>query len=396
MAHRAVAARNYLHTSYPNRMLILLSGGLLLVQMGRGLVPNLLPTIIDALSISPFLAGSALSLLSGLHALFQYPGGRLSDRLSRKTVLIPSLGVASLGLSMLVIADTYAVFLAGMAVTGIGSGLFYTPMRSAIADLFVEQRGQAMGISQAAGSVGRILAAGLAVAVIAVTTWRAAFLPLVIALLALLILLHWTGREPYVLRRVDLEVRATGERMFRDANMRWLICSYSLYTLVFIGTASFLPTYLQVAKGFSPAFASGSYALLSLTGVLAMPLSGWLSDRRSRTHIAALSMLVGGVGLAALVVAGSTPLVLVSIVVFAGGMASYAPVMQAYLMDSFPVSDMGGDFGAVKTVYTALGSLGPVYLGYMADTVGYATAFWTLVGGLVVSAGIVGYAVRSA
>lgn len=381
--------------SYSNRMLALLSGGLLLIQLGRGLVPNLLPQIISSLSITPFLAGIALSLLSGLHALFQYPGGRFSDRLSRKTVLMGSFAVALTGFSVLTMSSTYVTFLIGMAITGIGSGLFYTPMRSAVADLFVEKRGQAMGISQAAGSVGRILAAGLAVVTVATFAWQLAFLPLVCALCLLLLFLHWIGREPYLWHWVNLEIRATGNRLFDDPNIRWLLVAYSIYTFVFLGMTNFLPAYLQSEKGFSPSLASGSYALLSLSGVLVMPLSGYLSDRISRTYIATLSLLVGSSGLAALILVEATLTILGSVIVFAAGMAAYAPVMQAYLMDDFSTADKGGDFGAVKTVYTALGSLGPVYLGYMVDSVNYTVAFWTLTGGLVVTASIVSLMLRS-
>lgn len=383
-------------TGYSSRMLWLLSGGLLLVQFGRGLIPNLLPEIIDSLSITPFLAGVALSALTGLHALFQYPGGRFSDHLSRKTVLISGLGIALLGFSLLAMATVYPLFLLGMGVVGVGSGLFYTPMRSSVADLFVERRGQAFGISQAAGSLGSILAAGFAIAALAIGLWSIAFIPLVIAVFLLIVLVHRQSREPYVIRRVSLDVRSTGSRLLSDANIRWLLVAYSFQSLVFLGTISFLPTYLRVEKGFSPHLASISFALFSLTSILLMPLSGQLSDYRARTTVAAGSMFLGAIGLCALIFVTTSPLVLASVFIFSAGMSSYTPVMQAYLMDNFQDSEMGGDFGAVKTMYTTLGSAGPLYLGYMADTAGYSIAFGSLVVALLAGAVISGFVLRSA
>ena len=375
-------------------MLWLLSGGLLLVQFGRGLIPNLLPEIIDSLSITPFLAGVALSVLAGLHALFQYPGGRFSDHLSRKTVLVCGLGTALAGFGVLTIASTYLLFLFGMAVVGVGSGLFYTPMRSSVADSFVERRGQAFGINQAAGSLGTILAAGFAVTVLAVGTWSVAFVPLVAAIFLLIVFLHRQSREPYVVRRVSLNVRSTGARLLSDANIRWLLVAYSFQSLVFLGAINFLPIYLRAEKGFPPQLASGSYALFALTSILLMPLSGQLSDYRARTTVAAGSMFVGAIGLCALIFAANVPLVLVSVFLFSAGMSSYTPVMQAYLMDSFRNSEMGGDFGAVKTMYTTLGSLGPLYIGYMAETAGYSIAFGSLVAALLAGAAISGFVLR--
>ncbi|MEF8827446.1 MAG: MFS transporter [Halovenus sp.] len=380
---------------YPGQMLGLLSLGLLLVQLGRGLVPNLLPEIIASLSITPFLAGIALSVLTGLHAVFQYPGGRFSDHLTRKTVLLFGLGAAFTGFAILAVADTYYLFLLGMAATGVGSGLFYTPMRSSVADLFVDRRGQAFGISQAAGSLGTILSAGLAVAMLAMATWSVAFVPVVATLLVLIIALHYRSREPYDFRLVRLDLRRTGVRLLSNSNIRWLLVAYSCQSLVFLGILNFLPAYLRAEKGFTPQFASGSFALFSLTSILVMPLSGRLSDYRSRTSVAAISNLVGAAGLCTLIFVEATPLVLASIVLFSAGMSSYSPVMQAYLMDRFPDSQMGGDFGAVKAMYTTLGSVGPLYLGYMASTAGYPIAFGSLVGALLASATISGLVLRS-
>lgn len=385
-----VSESEQLLTGYPSRMLWVLSAGLLLIQLGRGLIPNLLPEIIASLSITPFLAGIALSTLIGLHALFQYPGGRFSDHLTRKTVLVFGLGIALLGFGILAVANVYLLFLLGMAVAGVGSGLFYTPMRSSVADLFIKRRGQAFGINQAAGSIGTILAAGLAVVILTVAPWSLAFVPLVFSLFLLMIFLHRWNREPYILRRVSLDLRATSEQLLLDANIRWLLVAYSLQSLVFLGVINFLPIYLRVEKGFTPQFASGSYALFSLTSILMMPLFGQLSDSRARTPVAAVSMLVGAIGLCALILVTAVPLVITSIFLFSAGMTSYTPVMQAYLMDSFPDSEMGGNFGAVKTIYTTLGSAGPLYLGYMANTAGYSIAFGSLVGALLASAVISG------
>lgn len=57
-------------------------------------------------------------------AIHNYPGGRLADRLTQKTVLIAGSVIAIVGLVVLSTALTYAVLLVGVAVLGIGRGLF--------------------------------------------------------------------------------------------------------------------------------------------------------------------------------------------------------------------------------------------------------------------------------
>jgi hypothetical protein len=61
--------------------------------------------------------------------------------------------------------------------------------------------------------------------------------------------------------------------------------------------------------------------------------------------------------------------------VFAMGQKAFPAPVQAYLMDMFPEGGMAGDLGAVRTIYIGAGSLGPVYVGYVAGRLSYTTAF---------------------
>lgn len=63
------------------------------VKVGKHALSPLLPEIISSLSITPFQAGTALTITSQVFATVQYPSGPLSDDLTRKTVLVTSLSV---------------------------------------------------------------------------------------------------------------------------------------------------------------------------------------------------------------------------------------------------------------------------------------------------------------
>jgi predicted MFS family arabinose efflux permease len=65
--------------------------------MGWQVLSPLLPRIIDDLHITSTQAGFAITLMWGLYALSQYPSGRLSDHLSRKTLLASGLVLLSIG-----------------------------------------------------------------------------------------------------------------------------------------------------------------------------------------------------------------------------------------------------------------------------------------------------------
>ncbi|MFA9518591.1 MFS transporter [Halopenitus sp. H-Gu1] len=381
--------RERLVTGYSGRLFLATSLGWLFIQMGRQLLPPLLPNIIADLQITSTQAGFALTLMWGIYALCQYPSGRLSDRLSRKTLLVSGLGLLIGGFLVVWGTVSYSMFLIGVAVVGLGAGLYPTAARALVSDLFVRRRGQAFGVHTAAGDLGNASAAGLAVVAVAFATWNAAFLPMVGIFAGLLLVFHLWSREAYVFETVHLGVRSTGRRLFGNDRLRWSLLAYVLFAFTWQSTTGFLPTFLQFEKGFSVGLASTGFAVLFLVGMGVKPIAGVLGDRFKRTTVAASALLLGLVGLTGVLIVENTTLLFASIGVFAAGLMSFPPVMQAYLMDVFPDESMGGDLGGMRTVYIGIGSLGPTYVGFVAGIASYTAAFAGLVGCLLVSAGLI-------
>ncbi|MFB6153551.1 MAG: MFS transporter [Halodesulfurarchaeum sp.] len=141
----------------------------------------------------------------------------------------------------------------------------------------------------------------------------------------------------------------------------------------------FLPTLLQFDKGFSPTLASAGFALIYVVGIVAGPVAGRLSDWLPRAPVFIGALALGGVGLIVLLLGSSTLVVAVGIALTAVGVWAYIPTIQAYLMDILSNDSLGGDFGLLKTIYTGLGSLGPTYVGLMAERASYTVAFSGLV-----------------
>lgn len=85
---------------------------------------------------------------------------------------------------------------------------------------------------------------------------------------------------------------------------------------------------------------------------------------------------------------------MLTIMLFAAGLTTYPPVMQSHLMDTFPNTNMGGDFGAYKTMYSGIGSLGPAYVGFVAKEATYSEAFGGFILCLIGSVILVGWLTR--
>lgn len=378
-----------LFTGYSGRLLLAVSVGWLAVQAGRLVVSPLLPAIQADLGIGSTRAGFALTSLWGLYALLQYPSGRLSDALSRKTLLVAGLLTVSVGFLALSGAPTYLAFLGGTLLVGFGAGLYPTPARGLLSDLFVERRGQAFGLHTAAGDLGGVAAAAIATVVVALATWRVGFLPAVLVLLAVALALHVWSRESYVLARPGLAVGDTARRLFTTGRTRWLLVAYTAYAFTWQATTGFLPTYLQVGKSFTPVVANVAFGALFVVGAVVKPLAGGLGDRVPKGLLAVAVVALGAVALGG-VVLSTTPLIAtISVILFAAGLMAFSPVMQAYLMDTFPDDSAAGDLGAMRTVYIGIGALGPTYVGAVADVFSYDVAFAGLIGTLGFSATLI-------
>jgi predicted MFS family arabinose efflux permease len=201
--------------------------------------------------------------------------------------------------------------------------------------------------------------------------------------------IHLQSRERYVVERTDLALGATARRLLARPGLRRLVLAYVLFAFSWQATTAFLPTFLRASKGLPPAVANAGFAALFLVGAVAKPTAGWLGDRVEKRRVAPAALLLGAAALGAVLVVGSTPAVVLGVVLFAAGLLSFPPVMQAYLMDRLPDQSMGGDLGAMRSVYISLGATGSTVTGAVADASSFGVAFALLAGCLLAAAVLV-------
>lgn len=374
-------------TGYSGRVLLLILLGTMAAFVGRNIFGPLLPAIIEDLGITSSAAGLALSVMWVAIAITQYPGGRLADQLSYKTVLVGAIGTLVAGFVLLILSSTYLEFVVGLTVMGLGAGLFTPSSYAQLAALFEARRGQAFGLYTSSIDIGSALSGVLAIGALALVAWRLAFAPVVVTLLVAMVAIHVFHNGEYVtsVRDVRLEVRETIRRLFGDPRVRLALVSYFTLNFVFQGVLGFLPAFLQFAKGLSSTLANNAFVAFFLLGAGVRIISGHLGDRLRHLTVAAGAATVGAVGLLVLYFAETLPLVAIGAALLAVGLTGYPPVMNAYLMDCFPDTSMGGDYGAARSILILLGSIGPSYIGYLADRFDYDLAFVALVPFFVVN-----------
>lgn len=365
------------------------------VYLGVLVLSPLLPTMLDELGITPAQAGVAMSALWAMSALGQYPGGHLSDGVGRRTVLVVGLGVGLLGNATVATTTGYAQFVAGAALVGLSSGLFPPAAIALASDLYDAGRGRALGLMLGGGDLSGAVAGLFVPALVATAAWRLTYVPVLVLLAASLVGVHAWSREPYRLAGATLPpVRATVARLLTDRRMLPAAVAFGLWMAVFQSTLSFLPTFLEAAKGLSPAVAGASFALWWLVGMVVKPSAGWFGDRFGYLRTITVLLLGSAVGLGALVLAGSLAATLAAVAATAATLLAITPLVYTYLTAVTADETTGGDVGALRTVFFGVGSLGPAAVGFVADLASFEAAFAGLLVLLLVSAAVLAVFVR--
>jgi MFS family permease len=378
--------------SYQSRMLLVLSAGWATLQCGRFLLPPLLPRITDVLAFSPAGIGAALTVFGLVYAVVQYPSGTYSDSLSRATLILPGFVVLLASFVAIGAAVTAAIFVVAVVLLGVGKGLFASPSRALLGELFTARRGRALGIYSAGTDVGGVIAAGLAVVVLATTTWRMAFVP-VVAVLALVTLLYvlW-NREAYEVERVEIAAGETAGRLLATQAQRERLVAFAVFYFFVGGLTNFFPT-LLVRGGFSETVAGASFALIFATGMVTKPVAGDVSDRFPRLAVAIGGLLVAVVGMCLILLAPQFPgpqlaAVAVGTILAAVGYKTQFPIADTVVMEAAPEGSMGEDLGAARGVFLAANAVGPGVVGLIAEQTDFVVAFWVLTATLLVSIGL--------
>lgn len=128
------------------------------------------------------------------------------------------------------------------------------------------------------------------------------------------------------------------------------------------------------------------FATIFLIGLITSPIVGALGDRFGHQRVGIFSPLVGAIGLSILLAIPTRSGLVVGTVTFSLGLVTFWPVMIAELIDGLSDSTMGADYGATRAIFYAVGSLGPTYVGVIAEQYSYVLAYAGFVGCFFIAA----------
>jgi MFS family permease len=380
------------HTANSSLLALAVSGGVIMglalgVRHVQGLF--LLPvTLSHGWPRDTFAFAIALQNLTW--GLTQPLVGMVADRYGSARVIAAGLVCGVLGLVLMALASTPAVFTVGagfffgLGLSGTAFGAVYGALSRLVAE---EQRAWALGVAGAIGGLGQFILVPLAQELIVTYGWSAALAILAAALACVLPLAQRlrdapSGLEagaPQGLRQAIVE--ACSQRAFWLLNLGFLACGFQL---AFI--ANHLPAYL-LDRGLPAKSAVTALALVALANVAGTYACGVLGGRFRRKYLLAWIYLLRSAAMAAFMLA---PLSVWSAYAFAIVMGllwlGTVPLTNGLVSQLFGVRYLTTLFGFVFLGHQLGAFLGSWLGGLVFESTGSYNLVWFLSMGLGVMA----------
>lgn len=343
------------------RLIRTLSVTVFLEWLGATSIVPMLPVYIRHLGGSDALAGLVMSSFFVAGVLFQYPLGRLADRVGRKPVLVGGLVIYSAASFAFLAPIAPATAIALRGLQGLGAGASSIAALAMVSGaVAVERRGRAFASIYGAQISGMAVGPLIGAIVGAHHMWIMFLGSGVVSMLAAIPAVRIVeSAEESAIR--DSRLNADGTRR-KLARLRW---NRSMSGALLAGAALGLTTgvydicwtLLLVSRGAAGWQIGISWTLFSVPFVVAARPSGWLADHMDRRVL-----VLGGLGLAMAFCAtypfiGVVPLLIVLGATEALGFAAALPSLQSLLTQGSNPSEVGriqGMFGTTQTACTAV------------------------------------------
>jgi MFS family permease len=337
------------------------------------IVAPLFPLIKEELGVSYAALGFSLTLFYALSAICQPAAGFVVDRFGARGVLLGGIGLMAAGVLLVGISTSYPVLVAGMALAGIGNGVFH-PCDFSIINTRVGARrlGYAYSAHGIAGALGYAAAPAFSGGLGALFGWHAALLAAGCAGIGMLVLLFAFRAS----LDVKIELPHASKRPFAE-EVRVLLTPavvlcfayFTIYTAGLVGLQSFSVTAMMVQYGVSAALASTAltaYMLGSAAGILA---GGFIATRASRHDLVAVTGLAVGSAAILLVALNQVPGAALPAMLALAGLAvgATSPSRDLIVRSSTPPGATGRVYGFVYSGLDFGSLITPVLYGWLID-----------------------------
>jgi MFS family permease len=339
-------------------------------------------------------------------AISNVPGGMLVDVWGKKGQLMAlSLFWVGFPYLMMGFSSQYWMLLICVMLVGIGNNLWHPTAIPLLGSMFPKRKGLALSLHGMGGNVGDALAPLAVGALLTTLSWREIVVLNVVPGAAMsMLILFFLGTMTFAPKQKTNTavqsndapvVNSKGQSMSSYiAGLRTLMQTPGLFLLTLSsgfrsmtqGTLlTFLPLYLANEMHYDVFWVGAGMALLQLTGFIAAPIAGHLSDTMGRKNILMVSFGMSGVILLLMTFAGGSPWFVFLIAVLGFFLYAARPIMQAWMLDATPKNMGGTAIGLMFGMQSGAQAIAPILGGIVADQYGLLAAFYLLAATIIIA-----------
>jgi MFS family permease len=370
----------------------------------------LLPLIGNEMGLTYSQIGFIMTCQYAAGAISNVPGGMLVDVWGKKGQLMAlSLFWVGFPYLMMGFSSQYWMLLICVMLVGIGNNLWHPTAIPLLGSMFPKRKGLALSLHGMGGNVGDALAPLAVGALLTTLSWREIVVLNVVPGAAMsMLILFFLGTmtfAPKTKAKASLENSASGngsevveskgqslrsyveglKALMQTPGLFLLTLSSGFRSMTQGTLLTFLPLYLANEMHYDVFWVGAGMALLQLTGFIAAPIAGHLSDTMGRKNILMASFGMSGVVLLLMTFAGGSPWFVFLIAVLGFFLYAARPIMQAWMLDATPKNMGGTAIGLMFGMQSGAQAIAPILGGIVADHYGLLAAFYLLAATIIVA-----------
>jgi MFS family permease len=370
-------------------------------------------TIANEFGLDAFQMGLLLSAFSWPYAIANLPAGYLVDKFGPKKMFAFAAGAWSLVSIVSAAANSFGFLYAARVALGITESPFFTSALKVNERWFNKsERALPVSLVNTGSQIANAIAPPLLTFLLLTMSWRGMFV--IVGVLGIVIALVWlriyrdpTLKEQAMIKGAEAQAKTIASvekvgwgQLFKYRNTWFMILgAFGIFYTVWV-YLTWLPSYLQTARGFSLADSGWLASLPFLCGIIGVVFGGWLSSKLVKrgvgTVLARKIPIVGGALLAAAAVlpvayVDNTPLAIVLLSV--GYFASQVPIGCLWTLASdIAPSNQVASLGAIQNFGGFIGAaVAPVVTGAVLTATDGSYTLVFLIGGLLLLVGALSY-----
>jgi len=356
-------------------------------SMSQFKVPPVLPLLMKAFSESPGSAGLLMSVFAVTGLFMAIPSGLILQKWGYTATGLTAIFCLMLGAGMGVLSKGVGIMLASRFIEGAGMSFMAVLAPAIIALWFTEERrGRAMGIWSVWVPLGSTIMFLIAPLLAGHWGWRGVwwfgfFFTMAVGIFFYLFAASnpRPHSDPGTRSPTKGYMGQSLRAVLRNRDL-WLISLlFGCFNFVFVGFITWTPTFLNQGLHVSMAHATLLVSLTTMVSMAAGPIAGWVSDRiGSRKGICAIPPLLMALLFPLSFSAGEGFFLLLAIAI--GFLAGFIPtgVFSAGVEVVGDEQHAGMAMAVIQIGQNSGMILGPLIMGWVAESFGWQAAFWSM------------------